>query len=225
MRSGYLVCAVLVGLMFCGTALADLSGDSKLISSAGMKFLANNQNEDGSYGKADDKVSTTAIVLYAMAVNGRSYRYNSGPFVSDAVDFLLGAQNGDGSFGAEAATFNAVAALKALEDERFAGAIAKAEEFLKNKNTVAADCAGLIVADQKALEFLGVPAAFTELSAASEAIARCKGVQEQINQQPQAFGRVHVKDGSGVLADDFVATALAVIVADRVERNKEFHKK
>ena len=224
MRSRNLVFVVLAGMLFCGAALANPANDSKLISSAGLKFLANNQNEDGSYGKGEDSNKITEIVLYAMAVNGRSYRYNNGPFVSDAVDFLLAAQKEDGSFGSDTTTLNVVGALKALKDERLAGAIAKAEAFLKGKNIAAADYAELVIADQKALAFFGVPAAFTDLAAATEAVARCKAAQEQADRQPQAFGRVHIKDATGILADDFTATALAVIVADRVERNKDFQK-
>ena len=67
MRSRNLVFVVLAGMLFCGAALANPANDSKLISSAGLKFLANNQNEDGSYGKGEDRNNIPAIVLYAMA--------------------------------------------------------------------------------------------------------------------------------------------------------------
>jgi len=72
----------------------------------GTKDLINNsiratralQNEDGSYGPAGDQPLATARFLQALGDAPDHYTSQDGPFVRDAVDFLLAQRQPDGAF-------------------------------------------------------------------------------------------------------------------------------
>lgn len=219
------VVLVALVLLCADVARAGVADDAKIIPSAGLKYLANHQNADGSYGDPADKatlVNKTAIVLYALASNGRKYGYESGPFVSGAVDFLLANQQADGLFGDHHTTMNVVAALKAA---KYVGAKKTVETAEKLLGKVDIDLPGqlrdLALSDGGVLVKLGMPAAATDAAAAEAAIKAIKKMQELKNLSPAEFGKVKAL-GEGIYADPVVATALASIVGDLIENNPAF---
>ncbi len=220
-----LVFAVLAGWCSPAGAAQSVADDAKIIASAGLKYLAAHQNADGSYGDLADKatlVNKTAAVLYALASNARKYRCESGPFVSDAVDFLLKVQKQDGSFGDVDTTLNAVLALKAVKADSSKTALEKAAGFLKDKPTPSAfTLQGLLVGDGMALKMFGVPASLTDPKEAAAAVRMIKAMQELKNLAPSEFGKVSGL-GEGSYADPVFATALACIVGDVIENNPAF---
>ena len=214
-----------VGWCCAASAAQSVTDDAKIIASAGLKYIAAHQNPDGSYGDAADKgalVNKTAVVLYALASNSRKYRYESGPFVSDAADFLLKSQKEDGSFGDVDTTLNTVLALKTLKADCCKAALEKAAGFLKDKPTPSAfTLQGLLVGDGTALKMFGVPASLTDAKEAAAAVMMIKAMQELKNLTPAEFGKVS-GFGDGPYADPVFATALACIVGDAIENNSAF---
>lgn len=221
------VVLVALVLLCADVARAGVADDAKIIPSAGLKYLANHQNADGSYGDPTDKatlVNKTAIVLYALASNGRKYGYESGPFVSGAVDFLLKSQSADGSFGDVETTLNALTALKAVKWGGATQAIERAADHIKDKPTPAAVMlAGLLIAPAVASTFgsSGELSTGKDAAKAEATIKAIKKMQELKNLSPAEFGKVKAL-GEGIYADPVVATALASIVGDRIENNPAF---
>lgn len=222
MKRLYLILTVLVGVWLCSPATAaGLADDCKKISSAGMKYIANNQNLDGSYGdpaNVPELVNTTALVVYAMAAGERKYRYDSGPFISDAVDFLLKNQKADGTFGNPAVTANVVSALKAAKFSGAKDAILAGEAALKAATVPEADFLGIVLNGGALSPQVELPAATEQAPVAEATIKQILAAQELKSKAPKEYGKV--KGGSGCAADPVVSTALAVILADTIAANK-----
>lgn len=97
----------------------------------GIRYLVKQQEENGSYM---NNVGVTALAVKAMAKSPRAYRAKSGPFMSDAIDYILKHQKPDGSIHdghyANYSTSLAVTALVALDNPKYKDALEKAKEFL-----------------------------------------------------------------------------------------------
>ncbi|MCX7934458.1 MAG: hypothetical protein N3A66_04265, partial [Planctomycetota bacterium] len=111
--------------------------DSKRIASLAFKYVPRHQNADGSYGTVGSPlaIGNTSLVIHALATCSWKYREADGPFISKAVDFLLKAQNEDGSFGSGDAkaglTLLALRALLAIQNPAYDEKIDKAIAFIK----------------------------------------------------------------------------------------------
>ncbi len=111
-------------MLVCASRLpaagASPTGAAKAVRSLGVKWLVAHQDkESGAYGKAGEaRVGTTGLVVYTLASCQRGYQVVDGPYMSEAVAFLLKRANEDGSFGkSEDETvrrFNTALAVKAL---------------------------------------------------------------------------------------------------------------
>ena len=153
--SGRLLSAVLSVALLATSGLlpgslreAQAAGDLKSVLDKGVRYLVNNQNEDGGYGpfgkaarveNASD-IGLTAFVVYAISMHPRNYSVVDGPFLSRAVDYLLEHQRPDGGFydPRDPALLNyrtsvALMALNKLDRVRYADPIRKAQEFLKKQ--------------------------------------------------------------------------------------------
>ena len=111
-------------------------------------YLAAKQNPDGGYGPYGEEgrledtsdVGLTGLVLYALARHPRSYRPEDGPFISEAVGFLLSKQQKDGGFYdvrdpvlQNYRTSVVVMALARLDRQAHAEPIARAQKFIKRQ--------------------------------------------------------------------------------------------
>ena len=111
----------------------------------GAAWLATQQNSDGGYGPFGDlrvknasDVGITAFAIYALAKSGAATRAESAASVARAVDFLLRNQQENGAFYdpkdptlQNYKTCVALLALNALDRVKHAGAIKKAQAFIK----------------------------------------------------------------------------------------------
>lgn len=140
--------AVLVGLLGLALALGGACGqDAPPVSKASVKkgcdraanWLARQHNlEEGTFGsgKSAKMPGLVALVVVAMCESPREYREALGPFISEPVKYLLKCQRDDGAFagpqdGLESYnTALAILALKATQNPKYAGPIAKAQGFL-----------------------------------------------------------------------------------------------
>lgn len=101
----------------------------------GISFLRKNQNEDGSYGEYHD-VGVTALCVAGMARSPKAYRQDDGPFISNAVEFLLANVQEDGSIMnknqglANYKTCASILALVSVEDPKLKPVIEKAKNFV-----------------------------------------------------------------------------------------------
>lgn len=94
--------------------------DAKLVDSAkksvdnGLRYLRAQQKENGSYG---DHVGLTSMALIAYAESHRAYRYDDGPFIARAADWLAAQARADGAITGDATpTYNTALAIIALHD-------------------------------------------------------------------------------------------------------------
>ena len=94
--------------------------DAKLVDTAkksvdnGLRYLRAQQKENGSYG---DHVGLTAMALIAFAESHRAYRYDDGPFIARAADWLAAQARADGAITGDATpTYNTALAIIALHD-------------------------------------------------------------------------------------------------------------
>ncbi|MEM9382230.1 MAG: prenyltransferase/squalene oxidase repeat-containing protein [Planctomycetota bacterium] len=117
--------------------LPDLKGEID----RSIRWLRSTQNpETGSYGGG---VEGTAWVLTALARSPRKYERPDGPFISDALRFLLSRQSTDGAIHDEGAkerarvlqTGAAATALAAMVDDTTAPALGNAVKFLAQAGT------------------------------------------------------------------------------------------
>ncbi len=110
----------------------------------GANWLIKKQNPDGGYGPrvvaGGSDVGITAFVLYALGRSPRKYRAHDGPYVSNAVDFLLARQQPDGGIcdPKEPSLQNyktsvVILALTTLDPVKYAEPIRKATAFVKSQ--------------------------------------------------------------------------------------------
>ncbi|MEM7263652.1 MAG: prenyltransferase/squalene oxidase repeat-containing protein, partial [Planctomycetota bacterium] len=112
----------------------------KKATDRGANFLIDNRRPDGGYGTYIDDVGITALVVQALATCPRAYREDDGPFISKAIEYLLGKQKENGGFynagqGLEnyktSVTLLALTALDEGRDPpRYTKSIEEAREYL-----------------------------------------------------------------------------------------------
>ena len=97
----------------------------------GLKYLRSQQAEDGSYSQ---HVGVTGTVLLAFGESHRNYKYDEGPFIGLAADWVVKQAQPNGSIsGANTPTYNtslAIMGLNAVDAKRFKDVIGKAQAFL-----------------------------------------------------------------------------------------------
>jgi squalene-hopene/tetraprenyl-beta-curcumene cyclase len=102
------------------------------------------QQKDGSYGGS---ARTTGLALVGFAKSSRQYREADGPFISDAVQYLLKSQQKDGSIAAAndkdpvASTLAAALAFDALDAKKYAETVKQAVAFAAQKTNKTAPAA------------------------------------------------------------------------------------
>ncbi len=138
MKRSFFVTIIATMAFSLGLAEEDkIESDSKRSASLAFKYVQRHQNADGSYGAAASPlaVANTSLVIHALATSSWKYRESDGPFISKAVDFLLNAQNEDGSFGQGESkaglTILALRSLIALQNPAYAERIDKAIAFVR----------------------------------------------------------------------------------------------
>ncbi len=78
----------------------------------GIRFLRQQQAEDGSYG---NHVGLTSMALLAMSESPRKYTPGDGPFIRKAMEFIASQARANGSItGEETPTYNTALAIMAL---------------------------------------------------------------------------------------------------------------
>ncbi len=112
----------------------------KMAADRGCNYLIDHRREDGAYGSYADDVGITALVVQALAQSPRAYRETDGPFITKAVEYMLGKAKPDGGIynagqGLENyKTSVSILALIALdagrEKKRYADAVARAREYV-----------------------------------------------------------------------------------------------
>ena len=109
-------------------ALADTA---KTAVDNGLRFLRGKQEANGSYG---NHTGLTAMVLLAFAESHRKYKYDEGPFVANAADWLAKQARADGAITGDATpTYNtalSIMALNALDKVRYKAQIEGGQKFL-----------------------------------------------------------------------------------------------
>ena len=110
---------------------ADLFAKGKKSIDNGLRFLRYKQKDDGSY---ENHVGITATVLLAFTASPRNYKYDEGPFVALAADWLATQARPDGAISGKATpTYNtalAIMALQALHPAKFRAQIEGGQRFL-----------------------------------------------------------------------------------------------
>ncbi|MGC6418654.1 MAG: hypothetical protein ACON3Z_16135 [Bradymonadia bacterium] len=97
----------------------------------GLRYLRSKQSDDGSYGA---HVGMTAMTLLAFAESHRAYRYEDGPFIRLAADWVAKQARADGAITGDATpTYNtalAITALNAVDRKRFDRLVKAGQNFL-----------------------------------------------------------------------------------------------
>ena len=78
---------------------AELVTKAKKAVDKGLRFLRSKQAKDGSYGK---HVGLTGMTLMAFGNSHRKYRYDDGPFIQRAADWMAKQARADGAVTGEA---------------------------------------------------------------------------------------------------------------------------
>ncbi len=120
---------------FAQTASEGLSPEfvskAKKAVDRGLRFLRGKQSDDGSYG---GHVGMTAMALVAFAESHRKYRYEDGPFIRLAADWVAKQARTDGAITGDATpTYNtalAITALNAVGKKRFKTQVKAGQDFL-----------------------------------------------------------------------------------------------
>lgn len=205
-----------------------IQGVAKSIRSRGETFLARRQNRDGSFGTDPaQRPGITGAVLYAFATRDEPYTEHAGPFVSEAVAYLLSRQGADGGFGSP---FNTAYALKGLEalaaaapdaesKGRYAAVIARARAAGQNAAAEEASATGRFGAMLRQ-SILPNLAAARMLVDGKDWMARATHqlyqAQARDPKEGAAYGSFRDPDPEALEHDPVLATAFAVIIADRV---------
>ena len=112
---------------------AGLLEKAKRSADAGLHYLRNSQQENGSWS---DSVGVTALALRAFLENRRGYNEGDGAFITRPVAFILDHVNPDGSISETNQNRNyntavSIAALKATGNPEYAKLIENGQKFLK----------------------------------------------------------------------------------------------
>ena len=131
------LCVLIGAPFFSSAALAQAGMDPALVTKAkkavdkGLRYLRGQQDDNGSYG---NHVGLTSMVLMAFGESHRAYRYDDGPFVGLAADWVAQQARADGAITGEATpTYNtalAIMGLSAMDKKKFASVISGGQEFL-----------------------------------------------------------------------------------------------
>lgn len=136
--------------------------DFKSLSNGAIHILRAAQKSDGSYGGS---VAATGLSLYGFAKCGRQYREADGPFVINAVQYILTNRKADGSFNGDdtnQSTLAAALALDALDKVKYKDQVEAAVAFVA-KATGKTAPAGASGASLENYAFETVPALIGEL--------------------------------------------------------------
>ncbi|MBN1417979.1 MAG: terpene cyclase/mutase family protein [Planctomycetes bacterium] len=132
-----LILATLAAPILAAPPARDLDGRIKSACDRGCNWLIDHQNKDGGYGPQQDGHSTvgvTALVVTALARSPRAYREVDGPYISDAVRFLLEHRQEDGGIYDSGlwtySTAMAILALTSVDRKKHEAVIAKARDFI-----------------------------------------------------------------------------------------------
>ena len=113
------------------TMSAEMIRDIKKSVDRGLKYLRSQQSDDGSYSK---HVGVTGTVLMAFGESHRAYKYDEGPFVGLAADWLAAQARPDGAIsGPNTLTYNtslALMGLNAIKATRYQKLIEGGQKFL-----------------------------------------------------------------------------------------------
>jgi len=105
-----------------------------------QKFLIDNANEDGTFGKgfAHGVPGVVALATYGLASGPAKLTADKAPALAKAAEYLVGKQDAKGAIwipkfqNANYNTSTAVMALKALNDPKYNEVLDKAKEFILN---------------------------------------------------------------------------------------------
>ncbi|MCP5417603.1 MAG: terpene cyclase/mutase family protein [Chromatiaceae bacterium] len=111
---------------------ADLSNKAARATDNGLRFLREQQAEDGSWSKS---VGITALALRAFLESRRHYNEDDGPFITRPVKFILEHVKEDGSIADAISNRNyttavAITALQATGNPAYRSVIENAQKFL-----------------------------------------------------------------------------------------------
>lgn len=233
LKKNFMIVMFLVALMSLSSVNAsEISDKAKLIRSSAFKYLAANQNEDGSYGKDGDVLNKTAIVVYAFASSQRKYRYNNGPFMSKAVDYLAMKLLECGASSKSESPENKQISFTTLENAKKVIDLLKpfGVEVMKDGATIKLEAKDLKLpaSSSDTIKFYGMvfasslPAVLSEaenVKTKADALAVLKklaALQNQTSPEAKEFGEVKSL-GEGIFADPIVSTALVGYAADRIK--------
>lgn len=241
MRYSYTLSTIFVFLLLCGcepaekqpAAKADARADAtvtirvdsvaKQIRSRAFKYIASNQNSDGSYGWRNTRSEATAIVVAVFAESARKYSREDGPFLSRAIDFILRHQNKDGSFGSTnkpKVTSLSLRALKAVDSSEFIKAVSKGELFLKANpvNPVPGPMESIALETRSRMVLDKWPGGKPDLQWIYSTVNRLKEKQHLADDTANNYGSFD-GSGKGIEKDPVISTAFAALAADLFERN------
>jgi squalene-hopene/tetraprenyl-beta-curcumene cyclase len=141
MKKNLLVFSILFSLLSTITVSAagdakmdpDIRSKSKRAADQGMRYLRENQADNGSWSKS---VGITALALRAFLESHRGYNEGDGPFIEKPIKFILSHVREDGSISESAQNRNyntavAITALQATGNPAYQDVIKNAQKFLK----------------------------------------------------------------------------------------------
>ncbi len=231
------LCAAGPGYFVLAAARPDHA--AKNVRSLAIKWLVKHQDpERGSYGRHDDlQVGRTALVVWVLATCERKYQVVDGPYMSDAVDFILRHYQRDGSFGkcksAKATRFNtamAVCALSALKSrKKYRRHITRAMAYLGDTGN---DGAALVEGGLVGV-WPGKPGPVAKLMLRAlldvrmgqggpwlgRVVKFCRELQYTADDTAADYGKCSYKNAVGFEADPVVVSAMAAKLADLVKAN------
>lgn len=139
MRISAFTSLFLLGSLIAGAAIADsnmdpeLHGKAKRATDNGLRFLREQQAEDGSWSES---VGITALALRAFLESHRGYNEEDGAFITRPIEFLLSQVKADGSITESINNRNyntavAITSLQATGNPAYADVIKNGQKFLR----------------------------------------------------------------------------------------------